>query len=94
MTWYEFRSRFLENGGDGVYGACKPAYLEPMFQNMDLTRREQFIFDKNLAMYKPGLCPVAEHIQPQLFQLKTNYWNIERTYDQADSLKQTLDDFQ
>jgi len=43
VGWHEFRDRFLENGGDGVYAAWKLTYLEPMFQSLNLLGRERFI---------------------------------------------------
>ena len=39
-------------------------------------------------MYKrQGLCPNAEFVQPRLLQLKTNYWNIDEAYKQAEQLR-------
>lgn len=93
VGWHAFRDRFLENGGDGVYAAWKLTYLEPMFQSMNLLGRERFISAENLAAYKKGLCPVAESVQPQLLQFKTNYWDINRAYEQADILRRTLSSF-
>ncbi|MDA9148571.1 DegT/DnrJ/EryC1/StrS family aminotransferase [Alphaproteobacteria bacterium] len=90
VSWHHFRDTFVKNGGDGVYGAWKLTYLEPMFVDMSLLGRERFISDKNKASYKSGCCPIAELIQPQLLQFKTNYWNIDRAYEQADVLVKTL----
>ena len=78
------------NGGDGVYGAWKLTYLEPMFVNMNLLGRERFISDENKAKYKVGCCPKAENLQPKLLQFKTNYWDINRAYEQAEILVKTL----
>lgn len=93
VGWHDFRDRFVSNGGEGVYAAWKLTYLEPMFQSLNLLGRERFISAENLAMYKPGLCPVAEQIQPQLLQFKTNYWEIERAHEQAEILRLTLESF-
>lgn len=93
VGWHTFRDRWLDNGGDGVYAAWKLTYLEPMFQNLNLLGRERFISADNLAKYKPGLCPVAERIQPRLVQFKTNYWDIGRAHQQADILRRTLASF-
>jgi perosamine synthetase len=93
VGWHEFRDRFLENGGDGVYAAWKLTYLEPMFQSLNLLGRERFISPENLAKYKPGLCPVAERIQLRLLQFKTNYWEIGRAHEQAGILRRTLASF-
>lgn len=90
VGWHTFRDRFLDNGGHGVYAAWKLTYLEPMFQNLNLLGRERFISAENLAAYKEGLCPVAERIQPQLVQFKTNYWEIGQAHEQAAILRRTL----
>ena len=93
VEWHEFRDLFVANGGDGVYGAWQLTYLEPMFQNRNLLGRERFIAAENLASYKRGLCPVAERIQPQLVQFKTNYWDLDRAHKQAEILHRTLASF-
>tara|TARA_Y200000002_G_scaffold366333_1_gene357195 strand:- start:2114 stop:3322 length:1209 start_codon:yes stop_codon:yes gene_type:complete len=90
VDWHVFRDTFVKNGGDGIYGAWKLTYLEPMFDNMKLLGREQFISEKNKLSYVRGCCPVAERIQPQLLQFKTNYWDIDLAYRQASILYQTL----
>jgi perosamine synthetase len=93
ITWHQFRDRFQELGGHGVYAAWKLTYLEPMFEKMDLLGREQFISKENRDRYKKGLCPVAERVGPRLLQFKTNYWNLEDGEKQAEILKKTLQSF-
>lgn len=93
VSWHQLRDKFLENGGDGVYAAWKLTYLEPMFQNLTLLGREQFISSNNLGMYKEGLCPVAERLQKRLMQFKTNYWDITQANKQAEVLYKTLKNF-
>jgi perosamine synthetase len=93
ISWHQFRDKFMELGGHGVYAAWKLTYLEPMFSNMELLGREQFISPANRALYKQGLCPVAERIGPRLLQFKTNYWNIADAERQAAILGQTLASF-
>lgn len=93
VSWHQLRNAFLSNGGDGVYSAWKLTYMEPMFQNMNLLGREKFISPENIKSYKPGLCPVAEDLQPRLMQFKTNYWDVDRAYQQADILQSTLAKF-
>ena len=71
----------------------KLSYLEPAFQNRDFLGREKFISKARLNSYAKGLCPVAEKLQPKLFQFKTNYWNIEDAEQQAEILYKTLKHF-
>ena len=88
LDWDQFRSRFVEAGGDNVYGAWKLTYLEPMFRDRQLLGREAFISSARLASYAMGLCPVAETLQPRLVQFKTNYWKLEDAERQARILRQ------
>lgn len=90
VSWNMFRDLFLQNGGDGVYGAWQLTYMEPMFVNHELLGREKYISNQNLEMYSPGCCPNAERIQPNLIQFKTNYWNLDHAIKQAEILKKTL----
>jgi len=95
ISWYEFRDRFISNGGDGIYSAWKLTYLEPMFQRLNLLGREKFINLKNIKKYKKkGICPVAEKICKRLFQFKTNYWDLNHAKKQAEILKLTLKSFE
>jgi perosamine synthetase len=90
ISWNVLRDQFAENGGDGVYSAWKLTYLEPMFKEMNLLGREKYISNKNLLSYQNGLCPVAEWLQPRLFQFKTNYMDISQAEKQAEILYKTL----
>ena len=51
------------------------------------------IYDGDYTDYSPGLCPVAERIQPKLMQFKTNYMDLEQAAQQAAVLKKTIDSF-
>lgn len=90
LEWVKIRDKFVSNGGHGVYAAWKLTYLEPMFENKSLLGRESFITDDNILKYRVGLCPNAEYLQKRLFQFKTNYWDIQQAYEQAEVLYRTL----
>jgi perosamine synthetase len=64
-----------------------------MFVNMNLLGRERFIAPEIKEQYAPGLCPVAEAIQPRLLQFKTNYWDEAEAQQQADILERTIASF-
>jgi perosamine synthetase len=91
VTWHEFRNRFRSLGGDGIYGAWKLSYLEPMFANGSPIRHPEYRGD--YQTYAPGLCPRAEIIQKQLLQFKTNYWNWSDAERQADILSKSIRSF-
>jgi perosamine synthetase len=90
IGWRAFRDAFAANGGDGIYAAWRINYLEPMFQERKLLGRERFISPEILESYRPGLCPVAEGLQPRLLQFKTNYWNTNEAQQQAEILAKTI----
>ncbi|MEW6715909.1 MAG: DegT/DnrJ/EryC1/StrS aminotransferase family protein [Chloroflexota bacterium] len=83
ISWYDFRRKYLEFGGDGYYAAWQLTYLEPAFRDVTFKVAQPQI-------YAPGLCPVAESIQPRLIQLKTNYFNVDEMEVQAEALMKTI----
>lgn len=85
--WYRFRDLFQGNGGDGYYAAWKLSYMEPLF--LEEIQQLPGVWQK----FGPGLCPNAEHLQPRMIQLKTNYWNLEEAVVQGRILKQTIEAF-
>ena len=87
ITWYDFRRKFMELGGDGIYAAWQLTYLEPAFRNKSFLGRERFCEGYT---YEKGLCPVAEKIQPQLLQFKTNYFDTAEAEQQAEILRKTI----
>ena len=93
VSWENFRNKFKEFGGDGIYGAWMLGYLEPMYREQNFMGREKIIARHGKYKYERGLCPVAEEIQPKLLQFKTNYWNEEDAVKQAEILKRTAEFF-
>jgi len=83
FTWYDFRRKYREMGGDGIYAAWQLTYLEPAFRN-------QRFSPEQTQCLAPGLCPVAESLQPRLVQLKTNYFDPAATERAATALHNTI----
>ena len=84
FSWHDFRKKYIELGGDGIYAAWQLTYLEPALRNLKFQAQE----------YKRGLCPVAESIQPKLVQLKTNYMDMSVARQKAEALAETISYFQ
>jgi len=100
FDWRKFRKKFIELGGDGLYGCWSPVHLEPAFQNMKFygTRKEQAphfhpLYKGKVHSYQKGDCPVIEKIQPTLMQLKTGYTQWEKALGQAEALDKTINFF-
>jgi perosamine synthetase len=93
VSWTDFRRKFMELGGDGVYGAWKLTYLEPMFQTKNFSGKEKIfeaLYAGTYQQWGPGLCPVAEKVQQQILAFKTNYWEWGRAEQQAEVLRKTI----
>jgi perosamine synthetase len=91
VSWREFRDTFRRFGGDGIYAAWRPTYLEPFMKDAQFFGREKLIPDNVLRSYAPGLCPVAEELAATMLQFKTSYWDEKSLEVQAHALRQTID---
>jgi len=92
VTWNKFRDEFVKMGGDGIYAAWKLSYQEPLLQDpTNIGWRSRLISEERLASYKKkGLCPVAEDYQPKILAFKTDYWDMDEAYQQAEILKKVI----
>lgn len=88
VSWYDFRQKYLELGGDGIYGAWSVPYLEPSIQNREFVKFNPTIYRN--VFYQQGLCPIAEEIQSKLMVFKTNYRNLDLAKKKADVLVNTI----
>ena len=61
ISWDEFYQEFRSRGGDGVYGAWRLTYLEPMFESMDLLGRRKVHNQSKQGALSKGLCPNGGH---------------------------------
>lgn len=88
VSWQDFRKKYVEMGGDGYYGAWSVPYLEPVMAEGVFKNRLPEIY-KDVS-YKAGMCPVAERVQAQLMQMKTNYRDLELAKQKADILNRLI----
>ncbi len=88
VSWKDFRKSYIEEGGDGVYGAWSVPYLEPMIAERQFVKRCPWVYEK--VSYVEGLCPVAERIQNKIMQFKTNYRDIEVAERKAKVLEKII----
>ena len=88
VSWYDFRQKYIEMGGDGFYGAWKVPYLEPVMKNRNFVKCNPEIY-KNIH-YNEGLCPIAEELQKKLMIFKTSYRNLDLAKYKAYCLKKTI----
>jgi perosamine synthetase len=57
ISWSQFRSKYVELGGDGIYSAAKLQYQEPIFKELKIGI---------------GRTPIAEDLQKKLMNFTTN----------------------
>ena len=100
IKWADFRKKYVDFGGDGVYAAWTLCYREDSID--DILKRLKKIGYNGLKSslgilpkfkYHDGLCPNAEKVQTQLMQFTTNQKNIEEMKVQADILHKTISYF-
>lgn len=88
VSWADFRKEYVEMGGDGYYGAWSVPYLEPVISERVFAKRLPSVYEN--VSYHEGLCPVAEKVQKQIMQMKTNYRDIELAKQKADVLARLI----
>lgn len=88
VSWQDFRKEYVEMGGDGYYGAWSVPYLEPVISERIFAKRLPDIYEN--VRYEEGLCPVAETVQRQIMQMKTNYRDLELAKQKADILYELI----
>lgn len=92
VSWTDFRKAYVEMGGDGIYGAWSVPYLEPMITTRQFVKRLPEIYEN--VKYEQGICPVAEYVQKNLMQFKTNYREIELAKSKAEILRKVIRKFE
>ena len=93
ITWQQFRNKFMEFGGKGIYAAWQLSYLEPAFQKLNFCGREKFINQEISQRYRPGYCPNAESIQPRILAFRTNEWESDSQEMQISALNKVIKHF-
>ena len=92
VSWEDFREEYINNGGDGFYGAWSIPYLEPVIAERKFVKRYPWVYEN--VKYEKGLCPVAERLQPKLMQFKTNYRDLELAKRKTEALRKTIEKFE
>lgn len=88
VSWADFRKKYVDMGGDGYYGAWSVPYLEPVISERVFAKRLPSVYEN--VSYHEGLCPVAERVQKQIMQMKTNYRDLELAKRKADILAKLI----
>lgn len=78
IKWQQFRKKYIENGGDGIYAAWQTVNNEPAFKENGIGW---------------GKVPVAERLQKNLMQFTTNQSSKAERLIQINALAKTLKHF-
>lgn len=93
IEWREFRRKFMEFGGDGIYAAWSLLYEEPAIRNAEFYGRgcptacPHYRGQFNVSR---GQCPNAERVQPRIMQFTTNQGTQAERDRQLEALRKTL----
>jgi perosamine synthetase len=88
IEWLEFRQKFVELGGDGIYAAWALCYKEDSID--DVKNILESIGLEGRFNTNDGICPVAEDTQPLLMQFTTNQKDEVEMKIQAEALYKTI----
>jgi len=91
ISWYEFRDKFIEFGGESIFACWALTYEEPVIADGEFKSHAPEIY--NNLTFTRGICPNAEEIQPQLMQFITNYESITEAKLQIKALSKTINYF-
>ncbi len=91
VPWQEFRRKYVDFGGDGIYAAWALTYEETLIAEGNYRKHCPMVFDA--LEYPRGICPVAESVQPKLMQFVTNYGSLDEAKPMADALRKTVEFF-
>jgi perosamine synthetase len=91
ISWEEFRQKYVENGGDGIYAAWALCYNEDSIP--DIQNRLEKMGLGGRFNSSPGQCENAEVVQKQLMHLTTNQKDKNEMMIQAQALSKTIQYF-
>ena len=92
VSWQEFRYKFNELGGDGIYAAWSLLYHETLVASGSWKKRCPPLYN-NINFPEFGLCPIAEQTQPKIMQFVNNYGSLDEARPQIKALEKTIRHF-
>ena len=92
VSWQEFRQKYMEFGGDGIYAAWALLYHETLVTSGAWKQRCPPLYG-DMDFPETGLCPNAEAVQPKLMQFVTNYGSLDEARPKVEALQKTIEHF-
>ena len=88
IKWQDFRKKFIEFGGEGVYGCWSLTYNEPIVATGEYKYHNPPLYEE--LSFDKSLYPNAELIQPQLMLFPLNYPSLDIAMPQVEALEKTI----
>lgn len=88
VAWRDFRSKYVEFGGDGIYAAWALLYDETVFASGDWKKICPPLYGP--LQYDRPICPLADTVQPKLMQFVTNFGSVEEAETHVEALRKTI----
>lgn len=92
MEWSDFRKKYVEFGGSGIYAAWCLCYKEGSIEDIRNRLLKPIGLNERFNT-ETGICPEAEKIQAQLMQFTTNQKDEEEMKIEAEALYNTIQYF-
>jgi len=92
VPWQDFRKKYMELGGDGIYAAWALSYQETLISSKAYKKRAPHYYD-GIDYKVNGLCPTAEAVQPTIMQFVTNYGSVNEYMPKVEALRKTIQYF-
>lgn len=92
VSWQDFRYKFIDFGGDGIYAAWALLYHETVFASGAWKQRCPPLYE-SIDYPASGLCPNAESVQPKIMQFVNNYGDVREAEPMIDALRKTIAHF-
>lgn len=93
IDWRDFRKKYMEYGGDGIYAAWSVVYLETVYQDGIFYGRGcpmECHLNSHPVKYEKGLCPVSEEVQQKIMQFVNNYSSVEEAEPKVEALRKAI----
>jgi perosamine synthetase len=86
VSWQDFRFKYIDFGGDGIYAAWALLYQETLVTSGSWKKRCPPLYD---GLSFPS-CPNAERVQPRIMQFVNNYGSTAEAESQVEALRKTI----
>ena len=90
VSWQDFRFKYIDFGGDGVYACWALLYEETLVTSGEWKRRCPPLYQDIVF----PACPNAEALQPKIMQFVNNYGSMEEAEPKVTALRKTIEYFQ